>query len=179
MTAGLTNLGLVHTAVSLVALAAGTIALVRDRAIFTSNRIGQTYIWTTVLTCVTGFPIMQHGGFGPAHVLGIITLLVLAVAWAASRGRLGAASRYVEIIGLSATYFFHWIPTITETSTRLPLGAPLVKDRNGPELQAAAGVLFMVFLAGAVLQWRRLRAESQKRVGEAPRGSVGQIDPHS
>jgi hypothetical protein len=36
------------------------------------------YIWTTVLTCLTGFGIFQHGGFGKPHALGVITLLVLA-----------------------------------------------------------------------------------------------------
>ncbi len=35
----------------------------------------------TILTCVTGFGIFQHGGFGKAHMLGIITLVVLAIAW--------------------------------------------------------------------------------------------------
>jgi uncharacterized membrane protein len=162
---GLTNLGIIHTAISLVALGAGTMALVRDRAIVTSNRIGQIYIWSTVLTCLTGFPIMQHGGFGPAHALGIITLLVLAVVWAAERKTLGSASRYVEVVGLSTTYFFHWIPTITETSTRLPVGSPLVADRDGPELQAVAGVLLLLLLVGATFQVRRLRAES--RLGSA------------
>src|SRR5687767_3977178 len=154
---GLTTLGIVHTAISLVALAAGIIALVRDKEITSRNFIGKLYIWTTLLTCLTGFPIMQHGGFGKPHALGIITLVVLVVAALAGKSKFGRTSRYIETISYSATFFFHWIPTVVETTTRLPVGAPLITNRDGPELQAATGVLFLLFVIGATLQARRLR----------------------
>jgi hypothetical protein len=116
--------------------------LVRDKEISAKNRVGKLYVITTVITCLTGFGIFQHGGFGKPHVLGIITLVVLGVAAVAGASRVfGRASRYVETVSYSATFFFHLIPGITETATRLPVGAPLVIDREGPELQAAAGEL--------------------------------------
>ena len=68
------------------------------------------------------------------------------------------ASIYVETIAYSLTFFFHLIPGITETSTRLPLGAPLVSSPEAPELQLASAILFLLFLAGATLQVLRLRA---------------------
>jgi hypothetical protein len=157
--AGLTTLGMVHTAVSLIAMAAGLIALVRDKEISPRNRVGQVYVIMTVLTCLTGFGIFQHGGFGKPHVLGIVTLVVLAIAAVAGYSRLfGRASPYVETVSYSATFFFHWIPAIAETSTRLPLGAPLLSSPEAPELQAATAALFVVFLIGATLQVRQLRA---------------------
>jgi uncharacterized membrane protein len=158
MMLGLTPLGIIHTAISLVALASGLIALIRYQEIPAKNFIGKLYIWTTIVTCLSGFPIMQHGGFGAPHALGVITLVVLVIATVAGKTMVfGRASRYVETISYSATFLFHWIPTITETTTRLPLGAPLVADRNGPELQAATGVLFLLFVMGATLQVLRLR----------------------
>jgi uncharacterized membrane protein len=167
---GLTNLGIIHTAISLLAVGAGAVALVRDKEIVSRNAIGKLYIWTTVITCVTGFPIMQHGGFGKPHATGVITLVTLLVAWQASRGKwFGSASRYVEVVSYSATFLFHMIPALVETSTRLPVGAPLIKDRDGPELQAASGVLLLLFLIGATLQVRRLRAASRGQ----PSGMIG------
>ncbi len=157
---GLTQLGVIHTAISLVALAAGFVALFRDKEISLRNRVGQIYVIATVLTCLTGFGIFQHGGFGKPHVLGIVTLVVLAVAAAGGYTRLfGRASPYVETVSYSMTFFFHWIPTLAETSTRLPPGAPLLPNADAPELQAATGVLFVVFLIGATLQVLRLRAK--------------------
>lgn len=159
---GLTPLGIAHTAISLVALGSGIVALIRHREIPAGLFVGRLYIWTTVLTCLTGFPIMQHGGFGAPHVLGIVTLVMLIVAAVAGRRKaFGAASRYVETVAYSATFFFHWIPTLVETTTRLPVGAPLVADRDGPELQAATGVLFLLFVIGATLQVMRLRRTSR------------------
>ena len=166
---GLTSLGLVHTAISLLAVAAGLIALLRDGRITLRDGLGQTYAVTTALTCLTGFGIFQHGGFGNPHVLGIITLVVLAAAEAAGRFHaFGALSAYVETVGYSATFLFHLIPAVTETTTRLPLGHPLLPGPDAPPLKAATGVLFVLFLIGAALQVRKLR---QQR-GAAPQVAV-------
>ena len=155
----MTSLGVVHTAISLVALAAGVLCLVRYKEILARTAVGQTYIWTTVLTCLTGFGIFQHGGFGKPHVLGVVTLVVLGAAMLAGRSGFGRLSPYVAVVAYSLTFFFHMIPGVTETATRLPLGAPWVTDRdNSDALKGTIGALFVVFLAGATLQVLRLRA---------------------
>lgn len=157
--AGLTPLGTFHTAISLIAVIAGLIALVRDKEISPKNLLGKVYVVTTIITCLTGFGIFQHGGFGKPHVLGIVTLVVLGAAALAGNSNLfGRASRYVETVSYSATFLFHWIPAITETSTRLPLGAPLLASADAPALQAATAVLFVAFLVGATLQALHIRA---------------------
>ena len=154
---GLTNLGIVHTLISLVAVAAGAIALIRDGKITWENSIGKTYVITTIIVCLTGFGIFQHGGFGKPHALGIITLLVLTVIWAASKKSFGKLSPYIETIGYSLTFFFHIVPAITETATRLPLDAPLAASPDDPGIQMWTGISFVVFLIGATLQARKLR----------------------
>jgi hypothetical protein len=161
---GLTPFGTVHTAISLIAVVAGLVAFVRDKEISLKNLVGKIYVITTVITCLTGFGIFQHGGFGKPHVLGIITLVVLGVACLAETSRLfGGASPYLATISYSATFFFHMIPGITETSTRLPLAAPLVGNPDAPALQAAIGVMFIAFLIGATLQVRQLRANGLRQ----------------
>lgn len=154
---GLTPLGTIHTFIALIAVAAGFTALFRHKEISPLSRSGRIYILMTVLTCLTGFGIFQHGGFNKAHVLGIVTLAVLALAYAACRTNLfGSAARYVETVGYSLTFYFHFIPAMTETSIRLPIGAPLSSGPDDPNLVKAAGILFVVFLIGATLQVRRL-----------------------
>jgi len=159
MILGLTNLGAVHTLISIVAVAAGIAAFVRDKEIIPTNGLGKTYIFTTVLTCLTGFGIFQHGGFGKPHALGIITLVVLALASVAWRKQVfGAASAYVAMACYSLTFFFHMIPGFTESFTRLPAGAPLFSGPEDPALQKVIGVVFVIFLVGLGLQIARLRA---------------------
>ncbi len=158
---GLTPIGVVHTLISLVAVAAGAVALIRSREIAPHTVTGQVYIWATLLTCLTGFFIFQHGGFGKPHALGVLTLGVLGVAWAAgSRQVFGAWSRMLEMLSYSLTFFFHMVPGITEPATRLPFGAPWAASPEDPKLQTVIGVVFLLFLIGAALQVRWLRGQS-------------------
>jgi uncharacterized membrane protein len=156
---GLTTLGLIHTAISLVALAAGAAALVRDKEISSRNGLGQVFLWATIVTCLTGFGIFEHSGFGKPHALGVLTLLVLGAAAVAERtGLFGRAAAYVATLGYSLTYFLHFIPGVTETFTRLPSGRPLFSSPEDPALQPVIGAIFLLFLVGVTLQMFRLRA---------------------
>jgi uncharacterized membrane protein len=153
---GLTNLGVIHTAIALIAVAAALVCFFRDGGILVRNAIGRTYVIMTVLTCVTGFGIFQHGGFGKPHALGIITLVVLAIAAVAGKSQFfGKASRYIETVSYSLTVFFHMIPAIAESATP---GAPAFDNPEAPELQAVTGAFCLVFLIGAAYQVWRLRS---------------------
>ena len=132
---GLSTLGLIHTAISLVALAAGLILIVRDGVISPRAR------------------------FGPPHALAILTLAALAAGWAASyTGTFGPASRYVEAVCYSATFLFHLVPGFTETLTRLPAGAPIASSDQAPILQGIDSALLVLFLAWLTWQVLKLRA---------------------
>ena len=159
---GLTTLGIFHTAFSLVAVVAGLVCLLRDKEISPATRAGRLYIGMTVLSCVTGFGIFQHGGFGKPHMLGIITLLVLGVAWLARGDKpFGRAAPYIATLSYSFSFFLHTIPGATESLTRLPPGAPVLASADDPRLPQLFAAFSVLYLVGAVLQVRRLRAASR------------------
>jgi uncharacterized membrane protein len=176
---GLTTLGTFHTAISLIALIAGFIALASHKEISTRSTPGKVFVAGTVISCLTGFGIFQHGGFGNPHILAIVTLVVLGVALAAEyRVAFGRASRYVETVGYSLALFFHFIPGTVETLLRLPAGAPYLAHPDDPKAQPIVGVFFLVFLVGAALQVVRLRRESlisRTRPGTSAPGRAGGI----
>ncbi len=161
---GLTPLGVIHTAASLVAIVAAIVAFarhkeisMRQRAISMRQRAGQAYIAATVITCLTGFGIFRHGGFGPPHTLGILTLIALGVAYVAGRGAMGRLSRRIEIIVYTLTVFFHSVPGVTESLTRLPPEAPIAASQEAPIFPVIYGISFVMFLAGVTLQIRWLK----------------------
>jgi hypothetical protein len=157
---GLTSLGVIHTAISLVALVVGIAAMLRMRRIVHDSLSGRVYFWATVLSCVTGFGIFQHGGFGKPHALGVMTLLVLGAIVLMHRRRMfGERAPAVLAAAYTLTLFFHFVPGVTETFTRLPLGAPLFSSPDDPKLAATLGVVALVFLVLGVLQWRHLRQQ--------------------
>lgn len=157
---GLTNLGIVHTAISLVAVVCGFWAVARYKEISLRTPLGKSYIVTTLLTALTGLGIFEHGGFGPPHVLAILTLLALGIGTAAAyTGVRGRWSRYVQAIAYSTTLLFHMIPGFTESLTRLPPGQPLLPNADAPEFGSIYGVLFVVYGVGLALQLRWLRGQ--------------------
>jgi uncharacterized membrane protein len=161
-TFGLSTLGFIHTAISLVALVTGFILIVRDRSISPNARFGPTYLVTTLLTAATALGIFRHGGFGPPHMLAIMTLAALALGWVATYMRIfGRAAPYVEAVCYSATYLFHLIPGFTETLTRLPVGAPIAASAQDPILQVIAATLLALFLVWVVWQIWRLSARAR------------------
>jgi len=160
--AALSTLGIIHTAISLVAVGSGIVSLVRTGDISLRNGVGRTYVLTTILTCLTGFGIFHHGGFGKPHELGIITLVVLGIAWLAGRKKLGRLSPYIETVLYSMTFFFHLVPGVTETTTRLPVSAPLASGPDDPLVQKLVGICFLLFLVGATLQVIRMRGRMAK-----------------
>ncbi|MBC7875592.1 MAG: hypothetical protein H7Y59_00360 [Anaerolineales bacterium] len=159
---GLTMLGVFHTAIGLVALGYGFWSLVRYKQISPRNRIGQIYILTTFVTAVTSLGIYQRGGFGPQHILGILTVIGLAVGTLSGNSTIfGRASQYVQAISFSSTIFFHLLPAAFETWTRLPPEKPLVASPSEPVLKIIILVLTVVFLVGVTLQITWLRASSR------------------
>lgn len=168
----LTPLGTFHTLMSLVAVFAAVVALARHGRISPGSGIGRIYIGALVITCLTGLPIFRHGTIGPPHVLGVLTLVTVAVAAVAGTTRMfGRLSAYVQTIAYSVTVLFLAISTVTETLTRLPPSAPVVASPEAPIFMPLYLGLLVLFLVGAALQVRRLRAAAPL---PAPGASVGQ-----
>jgi uncharacterized membrane protein len=155
----LTTIGIIHTVISLMAVASGAIALIRNKKITWTTNLGKIFVITTIITCLSGFGIYQHGGFGKAHVLGIITLLVQTLALVAGKNSrpFGKVSLYIETLAYSFTFFLHLIPGITETMTRLPLDAPFATSPEDSNIQLMIGICFVLFVIGVVLQVLKLK----------------------
>ena len=151
----ITALGWFHTAMGIVALVSGAVTLFRYKEIDPKNRSAQVYLATTLVTAGTALAIFQHGGFGPAHGLAVLTLAALVVGMAAAMLRLfGKLSRYVQALSFSATLLFHCIPAVTDALMRLPTGDPVVTSLEDPLLRGSYLALLILFVIGASLQLR-------------------------
>lgn len=148
-------LGWFHTAMGIIALISGVFALARYKEIVLQTRSGQIYLVTTLITAGTALAIFQHGAFGPAHGLAVMTLAALAVGTVASTTNLfGKLSRYVRAVSYSATLLFHSIPAVTDSLMRLPVGDPVLTSIEDPVLKMCYAALLFLFLVGVSLQLR-------------------------
>ena len=159
----LSILGIIHTAISIIALVVALLALVADGRVDPAKTLGKWYVWLTVLTCVTGFPIMKTGHFTPGHYLSIIIVILLPLGIYAHR-IFGKAGDYLQVIFISTTVFLSFIPAVVETLTRLPISAPLASEPNDPIIQKAFGGLILIFVLGVIYQLVKLRTAKKAAV---------------
>ncbi len=159
----LSTLGIIHTIISIVPLILAAICLVRYGLIDPATVPGKWYVWLTVITCVTGFPIMATGHIGPPHYLTILVILLLPLGVYALRVRwFGAKGRHVQAVVMSFTLFLSLIPAVTETLTRVPLSQPLASGPADSVITNIISLLFLVFLAGAVYQVIKINARQRQ-----------------
>src|ERR1700742_4569514 len=122
----LSILGIIHTVISVFALIVAIICLFKEGMINPRSPLGKTYIFLTVVTCLTGFPIMKTGHFTPGHYLAILLLVLLLLAVYAPRLPLiGKSPDYFQLVVMTMTLFLSFIPAINETLTRLPISHPV------------------------------------------------------
>ena len=160
---GLSNLGVFHTVVGLFALACGGFLLARDKEITTRTGLGRVYVATTLITAVTALGLFRRGGFGPPHVLAILTLITLLIGRIAETTAVfGASSAAVWTACYSTTILFHVVPGLTETTTRFPRSKPLIDSPESPILLSIGAVLLVLLVLGVRLQIRRQRALSAR-----------------
>jgi hypothetical protein len=154
----LSTIGIIHTAISILALIVAFVALFHDGKINPRNRIGKWYIFLTVLTCLTAFGIMKTGHFTPGHGLAVLVLILLPIGFYARSFRLsGNRGGMLEIIIMMLTLFLSFIPAITETVTRLPIDQPIAATPDAPIIKMSFLGLALIFIIGVIFQLRKER----------------------
>src|SRR5476651_1358951 len=132
----LSTLGIIHTAISIFALLSAFYALARYGRIIPVNAAGRLYIFLTVITCLTGLPIMKTGQPTPGHFLAVLILVLLPFGiFAKSIKPFAKGAVYIQAFIMSLTLFFSCIPAIVETLTRLPINSPIAANPNAPVIQ--------------------------------------------
>lgn len=155
-------LGWFHTVVGIIALLSGAFTLVKFKEILLQTRSGQIYLVATLITAGTALAIFQHGAFGPAHGLAVLTLLALAVGTlAAMMKQFGVWSRSLQALSYSATLLFHCIPAVTDALMRLPVGDPFLTSIEDPILKKSYLGLLVLFLIGITLQQLWIRGNER------------------
>jgi len=167
----LSILGIVHTAISILAIIFAVVALLRDGKINTLNTTGKWYIILTIIACLTSLPIMKTGHPTAGHYLAIMILILIPIGvYAKSIKFLGKSADYIQTLALSTTVFFSMVPTTVETLTRLPISHPLASDPGAPLIQMTLLTFLILYIIGVAYQF--IKIHSRKKNAQTPGGKV-------
>lgn len=159
---GLSNLGIFHTIIGIIAILAAIISYARYGKINLAHNTGKIYFYGTVITSLTSLGLLKHG-FNPGHVAAIFIMILVVIAYFLHTKRSGNnKSRYFENFLLSFTFLLSWAPTINETLTRVPLGHPLAKGPTDPIISKILLAFLILFVVGSIYQFRK-----QKKINKS------------
>ena|ERR1700742_1065179 len=144
-----------HVIISLIGLASGVLAVA---AMLGDKRPGPwtaVFLCSTILTSATGF-LFHSAKIGPPHIVGVLSLVVLALACAALYGfHLKGVWRTVYVVtALVALWFNAFVAVVQAFDKIAPLKA-LAPTGSEPPFLVAQLVVLVLFVGLGVMATKR------------------------
>lgn len=150
---------LLHVLISLIGIGSGLIVIY---GFLTSRRFdGMTalFLVTTALTSITGFGFpFEH--LLPSHKVGIISLIVLAVAIPARYlFHMAGAWRWIFVVTSSTALYLNVFVLVVQLFRKVPALTALAPTQTEPPFLVAQLIVFASYIALTVLGVRKFRIE--------------------
>jgi hypothetical protein len=146
-----------HVVVSLVGIATGLVVLV---GLMANKRLeGWTLIFlaTTLATSVTGFlfPIQQ---ILPSHIVGAISIVVLALAIVGKYGRhLEGSWRWIYVVTAVMALYLNVFVLVVQLFLKVPALAAIAPTQQDPPFIIAQSVVLVLFVIAGIISVLRFR----------------------
>jgi hypothetical protein len=148
-----------HVLISLAGIFSGFVVLL---GMFSGKRLDGWTKWfliTTVLTSVTGFGFPVHQ-FMPSHAVGIISLLVLAIAiYARCRRQLAGAWRWIYVVTAMIALYLNVFVGVVQAFEKVPVLKALAPTQTEPPFKLTQLVVLALFIVLTVAAAIRFRPE--------------------
>lgn len=147
----------IHVLISLIGILTGLVVLFGMLAGHRLNQWTKWFLITTVLTSVTGFFFPFHG-FTPAIGVGIISLIVLAIAILARYSRhLAGHWRWIYVVTAITALYLNVFVLIVQSFEKIPglhVLAPTQTESPFKLTQLVVLTLFVVLAIAAAIRFR-------------------------
>jgi hypothetical protein len=153
----------IHVLVSLIGIVSGFVVLY---GLLVGRPLGgwtALFLATTILTSVTGFPLAPFG-FDPARAVGVISLVLLALAVVALYVfRLAGVWRWVYVGSAIAALYLNVFVGVAQAFQKLPFLQPLAPTQSEPPFLVAQLAVLVIFVALGILAAIRFHPELDVR----------------
>jgi hypothetical protein len=144
-----------HVIISLVAIVSGLLVLFAMLANRPTDGLTGFFLLTTILTSVTGF-FFHSKAIGPPHIVGVISLIVLAISLLALYGRrLVGIWRPVYIITAVVALYLNCFVGVVQAFQKVAFLHALAPNGSEPPFAAVQGATLLLFIVLGYLAVRR------------------------
>ncbi|HYL72293.1 MAG TPA: hypothetical protein VEY89_13415 [Candidatus Dormibacteraeota bacterium] len=148
---------LLHVIISLIAIVAGAVVAFGMRRAQRLSGWTALFLATTILTSVTGF-FFHSKSFGPPHVVGVISLVILAAALVALYGyHLAGVWRALYVVTALAAFYLNTFVLVTQLFAKVPALKALAPNGSEPPFALAQLLVLGAFVALGISAVRRFR----------------------
>jgi hypothetical protein len=150
----------IHVALSLIGIVSGLVVFYEMLVGKQSGGWTALFLITTILTSVTGFPLPPFG-FDPPRAVGVLSLVLLAVAVVALYAfKLAGAWRWLYVITALAALWLNVFVGIIQAFAKLPALHALAPTQSEPPFLITQLVVLVIFVVLGIVALRRFHPKS-------------------
>ena len=153
---------MVHVVISLIAIVAGLVVMFGMLGSKSQPGLTAIFLLFTILTSATGFliPPLLSEKLLPSHMIGILSLVLLAIACIALYGmKLSGPWRWIYLLTALLSLYFNVFVLVIQSFLKVPALTVLAPGNPpaGPVFGVAQGIALVFFVVMIIGVWRRFR----------------------
>ncbi|HUA15259.1 MAG TPA: hypothetical protein VMG31_08165 [Verrucomicrobiae bacterium] len=159
------NFTLLHVLISLVGIASGLIVMYGWLTANQLSRLTAVFLVTTALTSLTGFAF-PNKHITPGIVIGVLSLIVLAIASAARYGlRMQGLWRPVYVVSAALALYFNFFVLVVQSFEKVPALHALAPTQKEAPFAATQLTVLVLFVVATVFAVRRFHPSASLGAG--------------
>ena len=152
---------IVHVVLSLIGIVSGIVVLFGMLSAKRLDGLTAIFLATTVLTSVTGF-LFPSDHILPSHIVGIISLVALALAMLALYVyRLAGSWRWIYVAAAVVALYLNVFVGVVQAFQKLPFLTPLAPTQAEPPFLIAQTVVLVILVVLGGVALRRFHPEAR------------------
>ena len=152
---------IVHVVLSLIGIVSGIVVLFGMLSAKRLDGLTAIFLATTVLTSVTGF-LFPSDHILPSHIVGIISLVALALAMLALYVyRLAGSWRWIYVAAAVVALYLNVFVGVVQAFQKLPFLTPLAPTQSEPPFLIAQTVVLVILVVLGGVALRRFHPEAR------------------
>ena len=164
MTLGSPTLTFLHVLISVIGLISGLVVLY---GFLTAKRFdgwNSTFLYSTIFTSVTGFIFLPFHKITPGHIVGTISLILLAIALIARSKQMAGGWRSTYVVTAMMAFYLNTFVLVVQLFEKVPPLHTLAPSQSAAPFKIAQLCVLAVFFIATIAATLKFHPERVRSV---------------